>query len=1377
MSVELLRLTSASLPLSAKQAHKPVIPNVGTFHSSIFSPLPKNDASNEFALRDGGSHMTENKHPTSSPITIKACDTSTDLFGISAQSSPISSHDGTPSRDSRSIQSTLLTGSDTSTPGSIRVKISPNKLMEIPSPIPNKTKSPDNAAAQTPPRALGIPTNMMDKESYGRFQEKPNTKGKLVKKVLPQGVIRTGSATTLDESNTDDSIVAVSQNCTDHVLVKQRLAQQKQSNPKKQCITVHPNVVQPNHNVIPQGVTPSETKSVQTEMIKQESPLFFDEGTQCVEEKLPLRTRGVQTSPCDYGHPMKQHPGQSLTSEITELIPPTNTTSLLTSQLTTDTVTLIASTAAAAAVAASTSLHGNNTHTEAKENCLNLQTQLKSASTNVALRGHNATTQTDREIRDDNSRRQAVNEHEITSPSHPYTAHPFTDVTVNSQISRKSVKKGLDHPFSGERDSQLTADLIKQKFEKTAIDDAFAVLRSTSIAEQEVEHHCTSLEHPSTLTDFTDAMILGKPIEEKMRIHQQISKLIEQHKDDDGLADEPKQTMTQLERSKVETENKPRMKRQSSTKKATVKNVKRRNRHDDVTKLRHYRHGNRLDYKTDAICKLPVPVTSCDYQYRMKTTMPSAVPLGPPRQSHSYPTVVTKHVKSVSCQVSPVSPKEIKKDQKVLKKPDMSTYSIKVLSPVNISTSSDATEPTVLQAGKPDVTVYNDFHNSFQQSDTTTVDHRTGDGITLEGENVPVTRDYHGPSFPPKPAERLSPNVECFTMSSSELDKKLQEILEEKALDWVQQELLARLAANKRHDPVGHTVNSCSTCSTETPDDAVFGLRTAGMQEIPLDNECVKNLVCEEVLDLIKGLLKDNIRTKQQQSQETLVTQANDDLVSESLSSHENLSTPTITPSSTPVNLQSTASSLDHVRIVTTPLPTPPQSPTPSACPQTDTSITSEIIRIPTPKSSLDSSTGDEIDSLVGHTQPTKSVILSSPNTTPPTIRSIHSPPESSEIVIEEKEDQVIIEPVAKQPTEPILTESSSTTSSPAVSETSTTTSDHEISMGEYILAKPAVLQRLKQPDYSISEGEVPISPGDARWHSTHASKLRGKLKENKKGKPPVLEAFLDLKQLMSSEKDSDTDFSSDSLQQPKQLLSEGEVLHHDPYKKFLDKLDSSNSSVTVQEDENTLSEVTSFLTHDDQSSITSPPPHVRSTGRSKKDVSPGEATRNISVLVKPPHNEDDISVGEVARTSQMTGQVSRSSPGEIPPILRASETRDGIDVIRVSRWSDKLSSDAQYLMEEFESTDTIQVSSQNSSSVNKQGSNSQQSLGHDSARSSTETYTHPSNQHKSHTELNRKSVTINIPTTAGFQSDANESTSEVTFSISEMSPESSENF
>jgi len=105
----------------------------------------------------------------------------------------------------------------------------------------------------------------------------------------------------------------------------------------------------------------TETKSVQTETVTCKSPLFLDEGTQCVEEKLPLRTRGVQTSSCNYEHFTKQHPpGQSLMSESTL---PTNTTTVST-QLTTDTVTLIASTAAAAAIAASASVHSNNTHTK-----------------------------------------------------------------------------------------------------------------------------------------------------------------------------------------------------------------------------------------------------------------------------------------------------------------------------------------------------------------------------------------------------------------------------------------------------------------------------------------------------------------------------------------------------------------------------------------------------------------------------------------------------------------------------------------------------------------------------------------------------------------------------------------------------------------------------------------------------------------------------------------------------------------------------------------------------------------------------------------------------------------------------------------------------
>ena len=99
------------------------------------------------------------------------------------------------------------------------------------------------------------------------------------------------------------------------------------------------------------------------------------------------------------------------------------------------------------------------------------------------------------------------------------------------------------------------------------------------------------------------------------------------------------------------------------------------------------RHCSKLDHKPDAVCKPPVPITRTEHitlmdqfhlNNRTKMIMPAAVPLGPRRQSNSYRTVVTKHVKSVSCQASPVSPVEIKKDQNVSKKPNTSSYSIKV---------------------------------------------------------------------------------------------------------------------------------------------------------------------------------------------------------------------------------------------------------------------------------------------------------------------------------------------------------------------------------------------------------------------------------------------------------------------------------------------------------------------------------------------------------------------------------------------------------------------------------------------------------------------------------------------------------------------------
>lgn len=67
--------------------------------------------------------------------------------------------------------------------------------------------------------------------------------------------------------------------------------------------------------------------------------------------------------------------------------------------------------------------------------------------------------------------------------------------------------------------------------------------------------------------------------------------------------------------------------------------------------------------------------------------------------------------------------------------------------------------------------------------------------------------DYQGPSFPPKPpAERFSTyNVETLSMSASELDKKLKENLEQKAMEWYDISLRTKL-------DVWHVLGSNKNC-------------------------------------------------------------------------------------------------------------------------------------------------------------------------------------------------------------------------------------------------------------------------------------------------------------------------------------------------------------------------------------------------------------------------------------------------------------------------------------------------------------------------------------------------------------------------------------
>ena len=51
----------------------------------------------------------------------------------------------------------------------------------------------------------------------------------------------------------------------------------------------------------------------------------------------------------------------------------------------------------------------------------------------------------------------------------------------------------------------------------------------------------------------------------------------------------------------------------------------------------------------------------------------------------------------------------------------------------------------------------------------------------------------------------------------------------------------------------------------------------------------------------------------------------------------------------------------------------------------------------------------------------------------------------------------------------------------------------------------------LAPASYSLSEGEVPLSPGDARWYALYAAKVTMDIEESCDGES-TLDAFLDLK-------------------------------------------------------------------------------------------------------------------------------------------------------------------------------------------------------------------------------------------------------------------------
>lgn len=162
MSMELLKLTSASLPSSNKPVPKICKPAASTlptrhFDDSIFSPLPSDSAPEEASAhcqvdttQEPVIQQLATNNPSFSPITVKASDNLA-LFGT--PSSPSSNHEDVSTEDQRSVHSIL-----SSTPNSIRVKVLSSELKEIPSPCGQVNEgNSDPLDMLTPPRALGIP--------------------------------------------------------------------------------------------------------------------------------------------------------------------------------------------------------------------------------------------------------------------------------------------------------------------------------------------------------------------------------------------------------------------------------------------------------------------------------------------------------------------------------------------------------------------------------------------------------------------------------------------------------------------------------------------------------------------------------------------------------------------------------------------------------------------------------------------------------------------------------------------------------------------------------------------------------------------------------------------------------------------------------------------------------------------------------------------------------------------------------------------------------------------------------------------------------------------------------------------------------------------
>jgi len=535
--------------------------------------------------------------------------------------------------------------------------------------------------------------------------------------------------------------------------------------------------------------------------------------------------------------------------------------------------------------------------------------------------------------------------------------------------------------------------------------------------------------------------------------------------------------------------------------------------------------SSQLEAKADS--PSPESVKSSDESV-VQSPVPTPVrPSKPARPNVAVITVYDKEVGESSAQQhkrhkkSPAKKKKISLAVQVLPTVDIDSFSDSASSSPSMPHISDIPEPV----SRPDDSEYQEFRNYLAVTETGPQERDEGQApddkdddfhriptpqhpLTLEGFTGVEGQPYNGPPFPP-----VHPPVSVqHTGGVLEADTRREEALQERAMEWIEQELVARIVSEMNQpvpDPTALTrpqaTPESSTVSEPEDEDADMLAATIGLggiqlfvdAGIPVDRDLVTNLIREVITENVSTILGHPKPVARPPSSRQSALEEGQPSRTPSPRGTP-LPTPTPTPEYTPPESEESA----HESTV---VATPVRTPTPSVTSEEPTPSVSkgeeEVFEPIRDEEEKEEETGDqvsEVNTPVSTPVPTPPPAHSPPASISTPEPSVQEPEVSQDTVVctpspsivvktptpePEPEPEMSIAEEPSQPKEPSVSQkeltppkpvqpsvsSPSSLSSTTLGTTATITTEEEISEGELI--QPYVHTG------KYSEGEFAISP------------------------------------------------------------------------------------------------------------------------------------------------------------------------------------------------------------------------------------------------------------------------------------------------------------